>query len=168
MAFSSKRGRPKKPIPTLDEGTPELAAKRARGITTEPLDLCLERRLITPAEHRAALHLRWLYSLRFGYAGVRALALSQHETSPSRCDDPLWRAEREEDYKSALQTLAAARAQETVLKLCIFNEMPDFLRPHLQMQALTHPALASRLSAEYQTLRHGVDALVKLWQGKVF
>ena len=71
MAFSTRRGRPPRPrLDDNDNGTPELQFKRALGVTREPIDLCLERNLITPDHHWCSLHLRWLYTLRYGAPAI--------------------------------------------------------------------------------------------------
>lgn len=39
MAFTTQRGRPRKPVLQHDLGTPELRLKNALGVTAEPIDL---------------------------------------------------------------------------------------------------------------------------------
>lgn len=163
MAFSTKRGRPKLEKPHTDTGTPELVAKRASGVTQEPLDICLEKRLITADLHRCGLHLRWLYTLRYGAPTIRAIPLHHEHGSVTRTDDPTWRKERETDYKIAVATLNHYHAYEAVMRLCVFHDYPRFLNPHLQQAAMLNRRLSDELNNEYQLVIRGLMALQSLW-----
>ena len=88
LHFPRRRGRPKSVHHGIDRGTPELAQKRLRGETTETLDLCLERGLITPQQHWCGIHLRWLYTLRYGAPGVRSIDPTHTKGIEIKTDDP--------------------------------------------------------------------------------
>lgn len=153
MAFSSKRGRPKTVKPLHDCGTPELAFKRALGLTQEPLDGCLQRGLIHPHHHRAGLHLRWLYTLRYGAPSIRVIPLNDEGHSPSRSDNPAWRSDREAEYKEAIALLRQLRAYEPVMRLCVFQDWPASLN-----------AAAPSENQAYQQLITGLTGLCRLWR----
>lgn len=153
-SFSTRRGRPRTRRTAPDEGTPELREKRAAGLTSEAIDLCLRRGLITESEHRCALHFRWLYTLRFGNPGVQALDLrkTHHGAHPPPEDSP-WRDARNREYRQAARLLEAEQALMAVLRVAVFDDVS--------------PALA-RTSAAQETLgrlRHGLTALRRHWQG---
>jgi hypothetical protein len=164
MAFSSKRGRPKTAPNTQDYGTAELIAKRAFHLTDEPIDQCLHQRLISAGEHRAGLHLRWLYTLRYGAPSVQALCLDQHSHTSSREAIASWRAEREADYAQARQLLHQSGHYECVMRLCVFNEAPPFLNASAREKAWHHPATRQHLEDQHQHLRAGLTLLATHWR----
>jgi hypothetical protein len=163
MAFSTRRGRPKTARPETDYGTAELQRKRAQGVTQEPIDLCLERRIITPAQHWCGLHLRWLYTLRYGapVAGSSWRALIEHTSA--RPDDPEWRAAREQEFAEAVGLLRQARCYRAVAALVIFNERPRFLDPQQHRAALDNRALMQSMTQEYEEILAGLTLLEECW-----
>lgn len=127
MAFSSKRGRPRRATSHQehDKGTEELRRQRAAMRTLEPLDVLLRRGALTEKEHRVALHFRWLYTLCFGTPHLSSIPLSPLAASTTaREDDPLWREAREGEYKHAASRLQSARLLRVVQNCCLYHEMP--------------------------------------------
>ncbi len=165
MAFSTQRGRPRKPALDNDPGTPELRLKHALRFTAEPIDLCLEKNLITTEQHWCGLHMRWLYTLRYG-----APSLTTHYTdhaapaSPPPNDDPTWRAMREQEYHDAITLLKNHRRYECVMRLTVFNEHPAFLSPLMRERALHSPAVTNQLANAHTHLREGLQLLVTHWR----
>lgn len=149
LYFPCKRGRPKKiAAQETDLGTPELQAKRAEHLTMEPLDLCLHLKLITPEQHWCGIHLRWLYTLKYGAPSVKALDLAPLGNITPAQDDPIWRAEREEEYTEAMELLRSGHCEKAVLALCVHHERPKLLtRSHLP-----------------HTLIKGLETLRKHWK----
>lgn len=128
MPFSTTRGRPRKSLPPgADLGTPELIFKRLHQSTAEVIDICLARGIIDDAHHWCAVHLRWLYTLRHGAPGCRALDVTEVGGIEHAADDPEWRVEREKEYAEALEALAPAHYTEALLSICVHNERPAFL-----------------------------------------
>ena len=165
MAFSTQRGRPRKPLNDNDVGTPELRLKHALRLTAEPIDLCLEKRLITEQQHWCGLHLRWLYTLRYGAPKLTTIYVDPHEpgSAPLREDED-WRAMREREYGLATDLLKTQRRYECVMRLAVYNERPAFLDQTLYERALHEPPLAQELSRMHLRLRDGLELLVKHWQ----
>jgi hypothetical protein len=167
MSFSTRRGRPAKPKEVLDKGTPELQAKHAAGITSEAIDLCLDRSLITVEEHWAGLHYRWLYTIRYGAPSVSShwwrLAGENRSASISN-NSSEWRSLREQEYSAARALLLQKRSYDTVMRLAVYNDVPSFLRPELLQRALAQPALLSRIEHEREQLTSGLKELVEHWQ----
>lgn len=128
LPFPRKRGRPPLHRPSIDLGTPELIRKRQLGETTETLDLCLERGLITQQQHWCGIHFRWLYTLRFGAAGVRAIDPTHFGGRDISSEDPQWRQAREEDYNRIIQLLSERGYGLLLLNICVYNERPIFLK----------------------------------------
>lgn len=157
-----RRGRPKSVRPAIDLGTPELVLKRKLGQTSESLDLCLERGLITPQQHWCGVHLRWLYTLRHGAPGLRALNPVHLGGAMPRSDDPYWRAEREQEYRDAVQALSTGGNIALVVNLCVYNERPRFLETRTRLPQKQQLANAELL----QRTRQGLDVLVELWRRK--
>lgn len=163
MAFTTRRGRPPRPrVEPHDHGTPELQFKRAIGLTQEPIDLCLERGLISPRQHWCGLHLRWLFTLRYG-APALTIRYTDMPSASGQQDDPLWRREREAEYAEAITLLKGRRAYEPIMRLCVFNEAPAFLDRALAQKAQASPALAARLSQAHSQLLAGFSLLETCW-----
>ncbi len=164
MGFSSRRGRPRVKIDGPDTGTPELRRKQTLGLTSEPIDLCLERGLITPDHHWCGLHLRWLYTVRYGAPVVTTRYGSKETLASAEPEDSAWRIEREGEYHDAIAALHAIRRYECTMRLCVFNERPAFLSKDLTAKAWGNPALAEQLAIHHRMLREGLDALVDRWR----
>jgi hypothetical protein len=161
LHFPRRRGRPKATRMQNDTGTPELVMKRLMGETAEALDLCLECGIITREQHWCGIHLRWLYTLRYGAPGVRAV----DQTNPGgieapRPDDPAWRAAREKEYHDAMMQLSRRGLAQAVTSLCIFNERPGFLSLHIPVTEKG----AKRIARYIQDLQAGLDLLISLWK----
>lgn len=163
MAFTTQRGRPRKPPVTHDPGTPELQQKRRNDQTQEPIDRCLSHGLISAEEHRAALHLRWLHTLRHGapkltthYAMAAASSATASPTHES------WRSAREAEYRLALELLRNEKAERLVVGVAIYHEEPSFLSQRLRAHAWHQPHLARAIAAEYACFCAGVRALERM------
>lgn len=157
----ARRGRPKATREQHDAGTPELQRHRTAHATAEALDLCLARDIITAQQHWCGIHLRWLYTLRYGAPGVRATDYLHFGGNDLADDDPQWRASREAEYIDAMQTLGQ-RLGSLLLRVTVYNERPSFLRP-------AYPVTAHSLRCserETALLREGLDRLVALWYRK--
>ena len=164
MAFSSRRGRPRQTArERTDPGTPELRLKHSLGLTSEPIDRCLEKGIINAAQHRSGLHYRWLYTLRYG-APCLTTRYEQANHLKSDDTDTQWRSEREQEYLHARQLLHDHRLHTPVERLCIHNEVPAFLSPALVRESWQRPALADGLAARQQQLVHGLELLTLHWQ----
>jgi hypothetical protein len=160
LHFPKKRGRPRIQRPMRDSGTPELVMKRARQETAEAFDLCLERGIITPEQHWCGIHLRWLYTLRYGAPGVRALDPTHLGGREVKLDDPDWRIAREMEYTTAIQALNERGATTLLLSLCIHNERPAFLR---RPTNLSRPH-GEKTMRDIRILCDGLDTLDLLWR----
>lgn len=159
LRFPRRRGRPRKSIPQRDLGTEELRKKRAMGMTSECLDLCLEKSLITERQHWCGVHLRWLHTLRHGAPGVRAIDPAHLGGKETRSDDySAWREEREHEYAEAMRVLSASGLANFIASLCIYNEPPAFLQSGAASRSQTHP--------EVGMLRNGLDILDAQWRKK--
>ncbi len=162
-SFPTRRGRPKQATSSTDPGTPELIMKRAHGVTAEPIDLCLERNIITEEQHWCGLHLRWLYTIRYGTPNISALNLMRGAGEDIAEDDPDWRAAREEELQDAVDLLASKRRYEPVAGLCIYNEPARFLNRELLCRAYNSQSIAHTIEREIDILRDGLDLLVHHW-----
>lgn len=164
--FRGTRGRPPKEAPSGDDtGTPELVMKRARGETAEPIDQCLERQLITPDQHRAAMHLRWLHTVRYGAPGVTALDLTRGRGMELfEEDDPRWRAHREQEYREALALIRARGYDAELLPCIIYGEPPRFLQRQSFERAFTQHTHADTLLRSAARFAEGLELLVKHWK----
>ena len=150
------RGRPKKIREEKDFGTPELQIKRTLGETAEALDLCLEKGIITPEQHWCGTHLRWLYTLRYGAPGIRAMDLNHVSGLEIKADDPNWRQMREAEYHHSFTLITKRGYGPLLTNICIYNERPAFLQsPRKNMR---------QNSAEIEKLRDGLELLVKHWK----
>lgn len=128
MGFTSRRGRPQKqskkaihPSLQRDLGTEQLQAKRRNNLTAEPFDLLLQKSIITEDEHRAGIHLRWLFTLKNGAPNISAMALDEQFGRELRCESDSWRARREAEYGSAIEVLARAKLTELILNVAVYG-----------------------------------------------
>ena len=164
MAFTTQRGRPRSTAPVTDAGTPELRLKHALGLTAEPIDLCLEKKLIAPEHHWSGLHLRWLYTLRYGAPNLTTRYADREAPSAAATEDPAWRAMREREYHAATELLTSNARYECVMRLAVFNELPAFLSVTLRERAWNDEAIAERLMRQHHQLREGLGLLAHHWR----
>lgn len=165
MAFSSRRGRPPRPkTDGHDLGTPELCFKRAHRITHEPIDRLLHDGFVTTNQHWCGLHLRWLYTLRYGAPIVTTRYRDAKEQSVVAEEDPLWRSMRESEYLDATRALKVAKRYEPVMRLCVFNELPAFLNERFRARAWSEPSLAHQLKHHHHMLLEGLTLLESQWR----
>lgn len=164
MAFTTRRGRPKAPATTTDLGTPELRLKHALGATTEPIDLCLSRELITPEQHRCGMHLRWLYTLRYGAPVITTRYGDRLDAPAASEESDGWRASREEEYHTATALLKQHRRYDAVMRVCIYHELPACLNPVLRARAWGDASLTDALWRSHHRLREGLDILHIHWR----
>ena len=164
--FSTRRGRPASARPTTDYGTPELIFKRAHAHTMEAIDLCRQRRIIDSDQHWCGLHLRWLYTIRYGAPNVSAVDLTRIDgyAMAASEDSPIWRQAREAEFAQAMALLRARHKQELVMQVCVFNERPHFLRLESLRAAYERPAIARQIERELTQFIAGLDELVRLWK----
>lgn len=164
MAFSTTRGRPRTRTDAPDYGTPELRMKRMIHATDEPLDLCLSRGLITSGQHRAGMHLRWLYTVRYGAPVITSRYRELEEGQNPAPQDEHWRALREQEYGAAITLLRDAKRYEPVMRLCIYNEIPVFLDATIIARAWNNPNLSTMLSQRHRQIVDGLDLLEQCWK----
>ncbi|MCH2546843.1 MAG: hypothetical protein MK052_04440 [Alphaproteobacteria bacterium] len=150
--FRSKRGRPAVQRAATDHGTPELTAKRAVKATSETIDYLFENKFINDRHLWCALHLRWLYELRYGTPFTKAVDLTQHsQYCPPNLEEPEWRKKYHDEYKAISAKLHSKGFLIGTLRLCVFND-PSY--KHLTKSELKNiPAM------------HGLELLVNHWQG---
>jgi hypothetical protein len=160
LRFPSRRGRPRSNRQTHDTGTPELVMKRLKGETAEALDLCMERDIISREQHWCGIHLRWLYTLRFGAPGIRAIDPTHIGGIEIKPDDPEWRSAREAEYHDAIEKLNNSGRSILVTNICIYNERPQFLVPK---KSITKKQ-AQEIDRTITHLREGLDTLAKQWE----
>lgn len=162
IQFPRRRGRPRQSRPSRDTGTPELIMKRIKQETAEALDLCLDRGLLTQEQHWYGVHLRWLYTLRYGAPGIRAIDPSHFGGRETKVDDPTWRAAREAEYNEAIVKLSDRGLAMPLLEICVYNERPKFLRWH-DAARITERQADENIRA-INKIREGLDLLADLWK----
>lgn len=164
MAFTTRRGRPKAVREDSDKGTPELQRKRAAGLTLEAIDVCLGKNLITQAQHWCGLHLRWLYTLRYGAPNVSSTMNRLYDAPTTRPDDPEWRSAREAEFAEAVGMLRTHMRYVPVAQMAIFNERPRFLNDAWRKAAWENQVMRETLSREYHHLTEGLNLLENHWK----
>lgn len=159
LKFSRKRGRPRSAIKTIDLGTPELIQKRRMGETSETLDLCLEMRLISTKQHWCGVHLRWLFTLRYGAPNVRAIDPTHTKGMDIKTDDPQWRIKREKEYHDALTEITRSGHALLLMNICIYNERPKLLSQSTKATKANNSEMADFKNK----LQSGLEVLNALW-----
>lgn len=155
MAFSRRRGRPKKPYEGADKGTAELREKRSQNLTIEPLDLCLNRGLITEQQHNAGIRLRWLYTLKFGAPTISSYCIDDIGGHSCKYEDSSWTARRQSEYSLIIQALKENGSRKTVMDICVFSLMPTFLASNIH--GLNNNLYSIK---ELNLLTYGLDAII--------
>jgi hypothetical protein len=163
MAFSTRRGRPRKPEVTQDFGTPELRFKHAHGVTQEPIDRCLAHGIIDEPQHRAALHLRWLHTIRYGASRLTTIYDERTGTSATP-DDPVWRTQREKEYAEAVALLRQCGAHQALIALVINNETPAFMIKAGHHAASSPTCINWQNIDEYEAIHIGLYTLAMHWK----
>lgn len=123
MRFRTRRGRPAVARAPRDAGTPELQHKRSMQMTAEPLDLYLSCGIISEAQHRAGIRLRWLHSLFFGTASPSASPLLFLDERTPGTNDEDWLKKRYEEYQQAMMLLQQNHGSKSIIRLCIYHEL---------------------------------------------
>lgn len=149
MGFSSKRGRPKQVRPIKDLGTKELQKKREQNVTIEPLDLFLQKSLITENQHWAGMHLRWLFTIKMGAPNISASRVDLFEGRDLRQREEAWQVQRQAEYDTAVKVLHNCRAFSAVLNLAVYGTQKMPISPD-----------------NLQKIREGLSALCKFWRQK--
>lgn len=156
MAKWASRGRPKSArADGKDRGTPELQKRKNLGLLSEPVDLCREKGIINADEHWCALHLRWLYTLRYGLPTVTATNLERF--GGSRIDESdEWNSHRELEFHEAIEALKKCGAHKEIINLAIMNIYPVFL-----ISCNEHSFRAAE--ASLAKVKSGLEELCNLW-----
>ena len=167
MKFTTRRGRPpanntgftiieggKKPAPI------DPPVKPKSRINREPIDICHEKGIINDDQHWAAIHFRWLYTLRFGAPGISAIDFDRLAAGPKQINDPDWQEEREREYAMAIEKLRKCGALKTVLNLAVFNHFPRYM----PMGRINHKTYDRHNQNEVLKLREGLDILAEHWE----
>lgn len=162
MGFSARRGRPKTGLPEKDFGTPELQKKRLLNATSEPIDLCLFHQIIDDKQHWCGMHLRWLYTIRYGAPSITS-RYTTTQWAPQYEDSSAWRTNREQEYHEAVHLLRKMRHYEPVMRLCVFNELPRFLGEKHQQAALNDQYRLNAHIIAREQLCEGLNLLVIHW-----
>lgn len=152
MTLKRRRGRPKQDRPTIDYGTVELQRKKNLGLTTEPLDLYLDKDLIDNQQHQAGLRLRWLYTLHFGLPNVTAYNPEYHGSSCIKVENTLWMADRKAEYHQCVDMLKKIGAMRLIFNVCIFSQ-----------KLPTQKDINTKHLGYHRTFIEGLDALVTLF-----
>ena len=149
-----KRGRPKSRL-AIDLGTTELRQKRSLDLTTEPLDLCMKRNLITESQYKAALKFRWLFSMCYGH-----LKLKSYDPSA-----PIGRSLVEQGdqtlrychttYHDVISQLQLISAEKIVSNICIHHHIPSFLKHNTR--ALELGPIMMRKVCEFEKFKEGIE-----------
>ena len=158
MPFSNRRGRPKIKQSSIDLGTPELIHKRLLHATSEPLDACLGKHLITSEQHQCGIRFRWLHSLRYGAHNYRTVDPTKLGGRELRYECANWRAKQEAIYNQSAQILHKQQLLQPLIRLSIDNIWPDFLL-HMErgMPLKTHS------KQHLAQIRNGLDILTAHW-----
>jgi len=94
------------------------------------------------------LHLRWLYTIKFGAPGVSAVNLEHFYGRDLKIEDEDWRESREKEYLRAIIELKSLYADKIVMNVAVFDRMIN---------------LKSRKINEIEILQSGLTQLCKLW-----
>jgi hypothetical protein len=151
-----KGGRPRKSLPEIDSGTPELVAKRMAmavdpTLSTCPLDLALSKGVIDQDQHTAAGYFAACRALVYGSPHTKALDLlrtSGSVTIPNA-------SEAEAKYRTACEDLRARgpAVLEKVENFVVHEKFPLWL-------------IANTPARARERVMEGLDVLVDWYRGR--
>lgn len=151
-----KGGRPRKALPDIDTGTPELVAKRMAvakdpTLSTCPLDLALSKGVIDQDQHSAAGYFAACRALTYGSPHPKALDLlrtSGGVTIPNA-------SEAEAKYRNACEDLRARGpgVLEKVENFVVHEKFPLWL-------------IANTPARSRERVMEGLDVLVDWYRGR--
>ena len=153
MGFTTKRGRPR------GEGAKADKPKRVLARHQEVLDFMFAKGIITDEELWAGMHLRWLYTLKFGAPGVSAAEMEHFYGREIKIEDPEWQEAREKEYGEAINKLRELKAHKLVMNITIFNAVPQFMGG----LSLKNSGNAAIKHKEFKLFIEGLNMLCKLW-----
>jgi hypothetical protein len=130
------------------------------GETSETLDLCLALGLITTKQHWCGVHLRWLFTLRYGAPNIRAIDPTHTKGMDIKTDDPQWRINREKEYHEALQEITKSGHALLLMNICIYNERPKLLSSN-KKEMVSRSNDIEELKLKLQS---GLNVLDSLWR----
>jgi len=134
--------------------------KRLLGETTEALDLCHERGIISDRQHWCGIHLRWLYTLRHGAPSPQTMDITNTGGCEIKNDDQQWRTKREKEYNEAINLLTKNGQALLLLNLCVYNQRPKFLGFSSAEMQQNFASVADNIAR----LRDGLDILSTIWK----
>lgn len=105
-----KRGRPK--IYEVQKSAPK--------IEKEFIDRCKDAQIISEAEHRAALHYRWVYTVRYGLPTPASVNLCDAK-GRSILDTDSKHEYAAKYYRYVVPKLSAKRVLNTITNSCVYN-----------------------------------------------
>jgi hypothetical protein len=163
-----RRGRPNRARPTLDKGTPELQAHRARLaeggdplLAEYPLGVMLLRGLVGRDQHEAGCYYAFLYGRAVGRTQVNCSYLFGAVAAGYADRRDVTEAEAaaiEFRFRQGKNRLLAAgrRVCDSTENLVVFSRWPRFLAASRQRAGGAWRADATELAS----VRHGLDVLV--------
>src|SRR5690606_7255651 len=95
-------------------------------ITAEPVDFCLQRGILSDAQHKAGRRLAWLYRLLYGKPWVTAIAIDDSDFGKKPEDSEAWLTKRQQEWHAALHALTQHQLQHSVLDICVYQQMPNY------------------------------------------
>ena len=106
------------------------------------------------------MHLRWLYTLKFGSPNIAAGDMEIFYGRELKLEDPIWQEHREREYKQAINSLREIKAHKLVMNIAIFNIYPKFLDGVI---SLKNNKRAVENHKEFKLVINGLDIMCKLW-----
>lgn len=155
MSFTSRRGRPPK---AREEKLTK--PKKSLSHNQEIVDVLHKKGLITDEELWAAMHFRWLYTLRFGAPNISAIDIGRVSGKVLKLEDPEWQAAREREYGDAVDELRSIKANKIVMNIAVFDICPKFL---IAISSFKDLKRIAQNHDDFSVLISGLDLLCKIW-----
>lgn len=133
VGIFKKRGRPKINRVAADIARLELQRQKLLNREKDPLDVLLEKAIITETQYYLVIKLRRVFNAQYGYLRVRAYnpVTVRGKIIPKEKDEAL-EAAQEAEYNFVMRKLAAHGYLNIISKVCIYGEMPQFLSHQAQ------------------------------------
>ena len=156
-----RKGRPKSNKQGHDLGTPELQQKRSMRFTDDPLELCLERRIITENQYNLSFKIRMLFYSIFGHLRLKSYDIENLQ-GPSvffiENEDEI--RTKKSEYDHIMKNLAISGFDSIVRKICINGELPNFLI--INLINLSNSSLIKKTLIELEFFKDAIQCLEKI------
>lgn len=155
---------------TRNNSALQAREKRARDrYLQEPLDVCLDKSLLSEAGYRCCLHFRWLHSLLFGLARCKSNDFNQIRGRNCQIlHEEAWYERKEREYRRAVEYLnnKNRRIAPAILEIALYKRCPSIIKDATNRDPVNKLGLMKRYWYDLELLNflcEGAELLERLY-----